>query len=50
MASMHYVKAVRAGEKIHSPDPSDPIDAQQVFIDNALMQHAERLEAAEKPE
>lgn len=49
VASMHYVKAVRAGEKIHSPDPSDPIDAQQVFIDNALLKEAGRLEAAEDP-
>jgi hypothetical protein len=49
VASMHYVKAVRAGEKIHSPDPSDPIDAQQVFIDNSLLKEAERLEAAEDP-
>mmetsp|Transcript_38525 Transcript_38525/g.56537 ORF Transcript_38525/g.56537 Transcript_38525/m.56537 type:complete len:334 (-) Transcript_38525:429-1430(-) len=49
MASMAYVKAVRSGHTIHSPDPSDPLDAQQVFVDSALLAHAERLERAENP-
>jgi len=49
LASLAYVKAVRSGEKIHSPDPSDPIDAQQVFVDSALLEHGERLEKAENP-
>ena len=38
-ASLAYVKAVREGRVIHSPDPSDPIDAQQVFVDSALIKH-----------
>lgn len=50
MASMHYVKAVQSGQKIHSPDPSDPIDAQQVFVDTALLKKAHRLETAPAPE
>lgn len=50
VASMHYVKAVRAGEQIHSPDPSDPIDGQQVFVDNALLKEAQRLEDAPNPD
>jgi len=31
--SLAYVKAVKEGHVIHSPDASDPIDAQQVFVD-----------------
>lgn len=46
-ASLAYVKAVKEGVKIHSPDPSDPIDAQQVFVDSALMPHADRCLSAE---
>ena len=49
-ASMAYVKAVQDGVQIHSPDPSDPIDAQQVFVDSALMSHAERLLGAANPD
>jgi hypothetical protein len=49
MASLHYVKAVQSGQKIHSPDPSDPIDAQQVFVDTALMGKADRLENSQAP-
>jgi hypothetical protein len=47
---MHYTNAVRSGEIIHSPDPSDPIDAQQVFVDSALLQKVDCLEAAKEPE
>lgn len=50
MGARSYVEAVRAGKTIHSPDPSDPIDAQQVFVNSALLQHAERLEQAEDPD
>ena len=46
-ASLAYVKAVKEGVKIHSPDPSDPIDAQQVFVGSALMPHADRCLSAE---
>lgn len=46
----HYVEAVRSGKKIHSPDPSDPIDAQQVFVDSALLEHADRIANAEDPD
>lgn len=49
IASMAYVKAVRSGHEVHSPDPSDPVDAQQVFVDSALLAHGERLEQAEDP-
>lgn len=50
VASMAYVKAVRSGQTIHSPDPSDPMDAQQVFVDNALLSQGERLEKAGNPD
>lgn len=50
LASMAYVKAVRAGEQIHLPDLSDPIDAQQTFVDSALLDHGERLETADNPD
>ena len=49
IAARSYVEAVRAGKTIHSPDPSDPIDAQQIFVNTALLKHAERLEQAEDP-
>lgn len=49
IAAMAYVKAVKEGGKIHSPDPSDPIDAQQVFVDSALMEYGDRLMAANNP-
>lgn len=42
-AALAYVRAVKEGRTIHSPDPSDPIDAQQVFVDSALLQHSDRL-------
>ncbi len=50
MASLAYCRAVNEGRSIHSPDPSDPIDAQQVFVDSALMKHSDRLLNAEHPE
>lgn len=49
-ASMAYVKAVKEGVQIHSPDPSDPVDAQQVFVDSALMPHTDRLLSADNPD
>mmetsp|Transcript_28592 Transcript_28592/g.43751 ORF Transcript_28592/g.43751 Transcript_28592/m.43751 type:complete len:324 (-) Transcript_28592:1637-2608(-) len=49
IAGLAYVKAVAEGVKIHSPDASDPIDAQQVFVDSALMKHSTRLLDAEDP-
>jgi hypothetical protein len=49
-ASMAYVKAVKDGAQIHAPDPSDPINAQQVFVGSALMPHADRLLGADNPE
>lgn len=48
-AGLAYVQAVKEGKKIHSPDPSDPIDAQQVFLDSALMEHSDRLLSAADP-
>lgn len=50
IASLAYVRAVKSGQTIHSPDPSDPIDAQQVFVDSALLNHGERLENATNPD
>ena len=49
-AAMEYVKAVKSGSMIHSPDPSDPIDAQQVFVNSALMEQSDRLLGATRPE
>jgi len=49
LASLAYVKSVKSGSKIHSPDPSDPIDAQQVFVDSAVMEHSTRLLGAGNP-
>lgn len=49
IAALAYVKAVREGRVIHSPDPSDPIDAQQVFVDAAVMKHSDRLLNATNP-
>lgn len=49
IAALAYVKAVKNGTKIHSPDASDPIDAQQVFVDSALLEHADRLLSASDP-
>lgn len=49
-ASLAYVKAVNEGRVIHSPDPSDPIDAQQVFVDSAVMKHSDRLLNSTNPE
>jgi len=43
LASLEYVKAVKEGRTIHSPDPSDPMTAQQVFVNNALLEHSDRL-------
>lgn len=47
---LEYVKAVKGGSIIHSPDASDPIDAQQVFINSALMDHSDRLLSASNSE
>jgi len=49
LISFEYVKAVRDGNTVDSTDPSDPIDSQQVFINNALLEHTDRLLSAENP-
>lgn len=49
IASLAYVKAVKEGSTIHMPDPSDPVDAQQVFVDSAMLKHSDRLLGAEDP-
>jgi hypothetical protein len=49
IASLAYVRAVSEGNTIDSPDASDPIDAQQVFVDAALMKHSDRLVNAPNP-
>ena len=48
--SLAYIKAVNEGKKIHAPDASDPIYAQQVFVDSALIPHTERILGAENPD
>lgn len=50
IASLAYCKAIKEGNTIRSPDASDPIDAQQVFVDAALMQHSDRLLNAANPD
>lgn len=49
-AALAYVMAVKEGMEIRSPDPSDPSDAQQVFVDSALMKHSDRLLNAPNPD
>lgn len=49
-ASMAYCKAVKEGISIRSPDASDPMDAQQVFVDAALLKHSDRLLNAADPQ
>jgi len=49
LASLEYVKAVKEGRTIHSPDPSDPMNAQLVFVNSALLEHSDRLLQAEDP-
>lgn len=49
LISLEYVKAVKDGRAIHSTDPSDPMDAQQVFVNSALMEHSDRVLGADNP-
>lgn len=49
-AALAYITAVNEGLKISCPDASDPSDAQQVFVDSALMKHSERLLNASNPD
>jgi len=49
LASLEYVKAVNEGKIIHSSDPSDPMNAQQVFVNAALLEHSDILLQAENP-
>jgi len=44
VGSLAYVKAVAANDiQIRSPEFSDPTDAQQVFVDEMLVEHTDRL-------
>jgi len=44
IGSLAYVKAVSKGKnEIRSPALSDPTDAQQVFVDEMLLEHTDRL-------
>jgi hypothetical protein len=44
IGSLAYVKAVKEGtQQICNPAINDPTDAQQVFVDTMLMEHADRL-------
>ena len=47
LISLEYVKAVLDGRTIHCTDPSDPVDAQQVFVNSALVEHSDRLHDAD---
>jgi len=48
IGSLAYVKAVKEGRvQIRNPAINDPTDAQQVFVDNMLMEHTDRLLEAE---
>lgn len=49
IAGLAYVRAVKAGLQTKTLDPSDPANAQQVFVDEALMKHADRLLGADNP-
>lgn len=49
LAALAYVKAVKEGSTIHSPDASDPIDAQQVFVDSEMLKQSDRLLNASDP-
>jgi hypothetical protein len=49
VAACGYVKKVLDGDvKPHSP-PTDPSDAQQTFVGNMLLPHAERVHGSEDP-
>lgn len=47
LASLEYVKAVKAGTTIDSSDPSDPLNSQQVLANAALLEHSDRLHQAD---
>lgn len=49
IAGLAYVRAVKEGMKTRTHDPADPANAQQVFVDDALMKHADRLLGASEP-
>lgn len=50
IGAMAYVKAVKEGSTIDSPDPSDPCSAQQVFLNAELMKHSDRLLGSPNPD
>ena len=50
IGAMAYVKAVKEGSIIDSPDPSDPCSAQQVFLNAELMKHSDRLLGSPNPD
>lgn len=47
-AAAGYCQMVKEGATPNGP-PSDPLDAQQTFVGNMLLPHADRLADAEKP-
>lgn len=48
-AALHYVGAVRAGDRQEADVPDSILDAQQTWIEKTLLTHGERLEKAEEP-
>lgn len=48
-AAAGYVAGVRSGSIEESPPPTEVIDAQQTFVGNLLLPHAERLAKSEEP-
>ena len=46
---MKYVQCIHAGQEISLPALSDPLNAQQVFVDQALLQKADRLDNSTNP-
>ena len=47
-AAAGYCQAVQSGSEPQAP-PVDPLDAQQCFVGNMLLPHADRLSKAEDP-
>jgi hypothetical protein len=49
VAAAAYVKSVSTGAVPKAETPTEPVDAQQIFVGNMLLPHAKRLARAEDP-